>query len=72
MHHKRGKPKQARAGCLMCKRNKFGHGMENELRHKGFGKLRAEAGARANQRADIDYDDAHERRVDAAMRAAGY
>lgn len=41
-NHKRGRPKQRRAGCLLCKPNKFGHGMENDLGHRGFGKLRAE------------------------------
>jgi hypothetical protein len=46
MNHKRGRPKAARAGCLMCKPNKFGHGMERKLGHRGFGKLRAEHHAR--------------------------
>lgn len=45
MNHKRGKPKSARAGCRMCKPNKLGKGMENELGHRGFGKLRKEASA---------------------------
>lgn len=31
MHHKRRRPKARRAGCLMCKPHKFGHGMENDL-----------------------------------------
>lgn len=43
MNHKRGKPVAARAGCKMCKPNKLGKGMENELGHRGFGKLRDEA-----------------------------
>ena len=51
MHHKRGRHKNARAGCKMCKPNKFGHGMENKLRHTGFGKMRDEAHAAADLRA---------------------
>ena len=31
MNHKRGKPKQARAGCLLCKPHKFGHGKEHDF-----------------------------------------
>lgn len=46
MHHKRKRPKAARAGCLLCKPNKLGQGQENELGHYGFGKLRAEAASR--------------------------
>lgn len=42
MHHKRGRTKQRRAGCLLCKPNKFGHGWERELGHRGFAKLRNE------------------------------
>lgn len=45
-NHKRKRPKQRRAGCLMCKPNKFGHGMEKKLGHRGFGKLRAEQHAK--------------------------
>ena len=30
----------------MCKSNKFGHGMENKLGHRGFGKLRDETHSR--------------------------
>lgn len=39
MNHKRGKPKNARAGCLMCKRQKvngFGH-KKNPI--EGLGKV---------------------------------
>jgi len=43
MNHKRKRPKQSRAGCLLCKPNKFGKGMEKKLGHRGFGKLRKEA-----------------------------
>lgn len=50
MHHKRGRPKAARAGCLMCKHYK----VAGTPKHKkiggrgGFGKLRREAHARAD------------------------
>ena len=40
MNHKRGKPKNSRAGCLMCKPNKMNGGDKTQLGHKGFGKLR--------------------------------
>jgi hypothetical protein len=43
MNHKGKRPKQMRAGCLMCKPNKLGKGMEKKLGHRGFGKLRKEA-----------------------------
>ena len=43
MNHKRKRPKPSRAGCLLCKPNKLGKGMENKLGHRGFGKLRKEA-----------------------------
>lgn len=42
MNHKRGKAKSGRAGCLLCKPNKLGRGMEHKLGHHGFGKLRNE------------------------------
>ncbi len=43
MHHKRGKPKNARAGCLMCKPNKMtGWAKRSKLGHYGFGKIRKE------------------------------
>jgi hypothetical protein len=45
---KRGRPKSARAGCLMCKPNKLGKGMEKKLGHRGFGKLRAERHAESD------------------------
>lgn len=41
MHHKRKRSKARRAGCLLCKPNKFGRGMESTMGHRGFGKLRA-------------------------------
>jgi hypothetical protein len=42
MNHKRRRHKAARSGCLMCKPNKRGGGMEKKLGHRGFGKLRGE------------------------------
>jgi len=50
MNHKRKRSKQSRAGCLLCKPNKLGKGMENKLGHRGFGKLRKEAAASHDQR----------------------
>lgn len=49
MNHKRKRPKNARAGCLLCKPNKA-NGIKHslELGHTGFGKLRREAAARAD------------------------
>ena len=50
MNHKRGRPKARRSGCLMCKPNKFGHGMENEIGHRGFGRhVKRERLARLDQ-----------------------
>jgi hypothetical protein len=46
MNHKRKRPKPSRAGCLLCKPNKLGKGMEKKLGHRGFGKLRKEAGVK--------------------------
>ena len=46
MNHKRKRSKQRRAGCLLCKPNKLGKGMEKKLGHRGFGKLRKEAAAK--------------------------
>ncbi len=46
MNHKRKRPKQLRAGCLLCKPNKLGKGMEKKLGYRGFGKLRKEAAAK--------------------------
>jgi len=45
MNHKRRRPKRVRAGCLLCKPNKLGMGMERKLGHRGFGNLRKEAAA---------------------------
>jgi hypothetical protein len=46
MNHKHKRSKQRRAGCLLCKPNKLGKGMENKLGHRGFGKLRKEVAAK--------------------------
>jgi hypothetical protein len=40
MNHKRKKPKNSRAGCLMCKPNKMNGVNKDILGHTGFGKLR--------------------------------
>lgn len=41
MNHKRGKPKNSRAGCLMCKPNKMnGWTKHTRLGHTGFGKIK--------------------------------
>lgn len=46
MHHKRGKPKARRSGCLMCKPNKMaGWSKHRIFGHHGFGKIRREAAA---------------------------
>lgn len=50
MNHKRGRPKASRAGCLMCKPNKLGQGMENELGFRGFANLRREAHSKEEMR----------------------
>jgi hypothetical protein len=42
MNHKRKRPKNRRAGCLLCKPNKMNGWPKNELGHCGFGKLRRE------------------------------
>ena len=40
MNHKRGKRKNARAGCLLCKPNKMNGWNKDKLGHSGFGKLK--------------------------------
>ncbi len=54
MHHKRGKHKNARAGCLMCKPNKANGARPRVLGHTGFGKLRSLAAAEADLRRKDD------------------
>jgi hypothetical protein len=44
MHHKRRRHKAARAGCLYCKPNKLGQGMENETTGQGARKELRTAG----------------------------
>jgi len=51
MHHKRGRAKAQRAGCLLCKPNKLGQGMENKVRHQGFSGVRQEIVAKIDMRA---------------------
>lgn len=48
MNHKRGKPKNARAGCLLCKPHKANGsgGLRLKVSKRGFGNLRREAHAR--------------------------
>ena len=41
MNHKKKRPKNRRAGCLLCKPNKMNGWNKDNLGHKGFGKLRA-------------------------------
>lgn len=49
MNHKRGRPKSRRAGCLMCKPHKAGIcNDETRVYHKGFGKIRKLAAAKAD------------------------
>ena len=50
MNHKRGKPKNQRAGCLLCKPNKMNGGRKLELGHAGYGKLKREKLARIDQK----------------------
>lgn len=52
MNHKRKRPKNARAGCLLCKPNKMNGGNKRKLGHTGFGKLRRLAGAIDDERVD--------------------
>lgn len=52
MHHKRGRPKNSRSGCLMCKPNKMNGWAKNaKLGHTGFGKIRCEILALVDLRA---------------------
>lgn len=54
MNHKRKRPKNARAGCLMCKPNKMNGWSKGRLGHVGFGKLRRLAAAVDDQRSAVD------------------
>lgn len=49
VHHKRGKAKGGRSGCLMCKPNKMaGWPKHKSLGHAGFSKIRREWAAQLN------------------------
>ena len=50
MNHKRGKRKNARAGCLLCKPNKMNGWNKDKLGHTGFGKLKRVLLAKKDQR----------------------
>lgn len=50
MHYKRGRSKARRAGCLLCKPNKLGQGMENKVGHHGFNHVRGEQSAKRDLR----------------------
>lgn len=41
MNHKRGKAKNQRDGCLMCKPNKMNGWNKDKLGHTGFGNIKA-------------------------------
>jgi hypothetical protein len=49
MHHKRGRPKDWRAGCLLCKPHKA-----NRAKGKLNAQMRQERIARENQKQQID------------------
>ena len=40
MNHKRRRAPNRRAGCGMCKPHKLSHFKQDQLGHRGFGKLR--------------------------------
>lgn len=40
MNHKRRRPKNSRAGCLMCKPNKMNGVNKDKLGHTGWAKLK--------------------------------
>ena len=40
MNHKKKRPKNRRAGCLICKPNKMNGWNKTKYGHTGFGKLR--------------------------------
>jgi hypothetical protein len=51
MNDKHKRPKNAHAGCLLCKPNKMNGWNKQRLGHTGFGKLRQLAGTIADMRA---------------------
>lgn len=50
MNHKRGRPKNARAGCLMCKPHKANGsgGLKLQVQKVGFGRIRKTIHAEAD------------------------
>ncbi len=48
MNHKRGRCKNVRAGCLLCKAHKQNNagGLKLKVQKAGFGNIRRESGAR--------------------------
>jgi len=50
MNHKRKRPKNRRAGCLMCKPHKANGAKKDQLGHYGFGKLRSLAASKQNKK----------------------
>lgn len=55
MNHKRKRPKNRRAGCLMCKPNKQAMWPKHKrLGHTGFGKLRKEYSSRCDMQGALD------------------
>ena len=55
MNHKRGRPKNRRAGCLMCKPHKMNGagGLKSKIHKTGFGNVRKDKGT-AHDMADSD------------------
>lgn len=54
MHHKRGRTKNRRAGCLMCKPNKMNGWRKDQLGHRGFSKIKKEIAAKEDLRSEIE------------------
>lgn len=53
MHHKRGKPKRRRAGCLLCKPHKAKlTNPETEVSKLGFGNIRKIDAAKRQERGE--------------------
>ena len=51
-HHKRARPKNRRAGCLLCKPHKANGANDKKIGHYGFGKLRALDAAKREERGE--------------------
>ncbi len=54
MNHKRGKPKNVRAGCLMCKPNKMNGWSKNKLGYTGFSPIKKRIHADQDMKAVSD------------------